>query len=206
MNIYYVYTYVREDGTPYYIGKGKGDRAFEKHRNGKLSVPEDKSRIIFLVEQLSEQDAFDIECLFIKLYGRKNNNTGILRNMTDGGEGTSGYILTEKDRQKISNTHKGKIVSEETRQKISNSKKGMPGRVQSIEEIQKKSERLKGRPSIHKGRKLSPEIRQKMSNSKKGKKRGPYNKKPRQSTIAAPQYLYLQVVHELKYTLLQVQI
>ena len=177
MDIYYVYAYLREDGTPYYIGKGKGNRAFDKHRNGKISVPEDKSRIIFLVEQLSEQNAFDVERLFIKLYGRKDTGTGILRNMTDGGEGISGYVLTEKDRQKISRYHRGKTVSEEIKQKISNSKKGMPGRVQSIEEKQKRSEKLKGRPSEKKGKKLgpqSPEHIAKLIESRKGKKHRPH--------------------------------
>ena len=125
MNIYYVYAYVREDGTPYYIGKGKGNRAFYKHR--KIPVPNDKLRIIFIFQDLMEQDALNLECQLIKYHGRKNNNTGILRNLTDGGEGCSGAIRTEetllkmrKPRSKISHWKNKKRgpMSEEHKQKL----------------------------------------------------------------------------------------
>lgn len=87
MSIYnfYVYAYLREDGTPYYIGKGTKNRAWNKHKN--INLPANKSRIIIIKKNLSEKDSLELEKELIQKYGRKNNNTGILINKTEGGEG-----------------------------------------------------------------------------------------------------------------------
>lgn len=87
-NVFYTYLWLREDGTPYYVGKGYLHRAFERHRIGKAPT---KERII-LQQWLCEEDAFAAEKFLITYYGRKDNGTGILRNFTDGGEGTSGSM------------------------------------------------------------------------------------------------------------------
>ena len=89
MNNYYVYQYIREDGTPYYIGKGRNRRAWEPHKraNGSDMRPKDKSRIQILQENLSEQEAFDLEDELILKYGRKDLGTGILANLSNGGLG-----------------------------------------------------------------------------------------------------------------------
>jgi len=100
---FYVYLYLREDGTPYYVGKGKNLRAWAKHN---VNLPKDEQRIQFVATKLLEHEAFVLEIRLIQTYGRKNNNTGILRNMTDGGEGISGFTHSEesKEKNRISNS------------------------------------------------------------------------------------------------------
>lgn len=94
---FYVYAYLRSKdsttanaGTPYYIGKGSDDRAYKKGKHEHIQPPND-NLILFLEKNLTELGAFALERRMIRWYGRINNGTGILRNKTDGGEGTSGY-------------------------------------------------------------------------------------------------------------------
>jgi hypothetical protein len=87
--VYYVYAYLREDGTPYYIGKGKYQRAYKPHKG--LSIPP-RDRIQILYSELNEDIAYSLEKMFIAKYGRLNNGTGILRNKSDGGDGHIGIV------------------------------------------------------------------------------------------------------------------
>nr|QMP83681.1 MAG: hypothetical protein [Caudoviricetes sp.] len=105
---YYVYFYLRDDFTPYYIGKGMGKRALEKGK-GEVYPPRDKSKIIFVEQNLTELQAFIFERYYIRWFGRKDIGTGILRNKTDGGEGSSGTIVSENTKKKIS--EKAKILA-----------------------------------------------------------------------------------------------
>ena len=110
---FYVYAYLRTNGTPYYIGKGFGNRAFAKHS---INIPKDKSKIIFLETNLTEVGAFALERRYIKWYGRKDLGTGILRNLTDGGEGAAGRKASDATRKKL------KITSKENAQAMINNK------------------------------------------------------------------------------------
>ena len=161
---YYTYAYLREDKTPYYIGKGKGNRAYKKKR-GKINPPKDKSRIIFLKQNLTEEQAFRHEIYMIAVFGRKDLGNGILHNRTDGGEGSSGWVPSEETRRKISEASKGntymlgKTLSEETKRKMSETRKG---KTHSEETKKKQSE-------VKKGKTFSEEHRRNLSEAQKGK-------------------------------------
>jgi hypothetical protein len=97
-NRFYTYAYLRIDGTPYYIGKGEGRRAYSK--NHSVFVPPEE-RILFLKKYLLEEDAYQHETYMISVFGRKDLGTGILRNRTNGGEGSSGAIITDEWKRNI---------------------------------------------------------------------------------------------------------
>ena len=177
-NKFYVYLYLREDETPYYVGKGKDNRAFTK-KGRSVHLPLDKTKIIFYSKNLTEDEAFEKE--LIKKYGRKDNGTGILRNLTDGGDGVSGAIVTDETKIKLSEnmkvrmntpemkaqtaafntrTKKGKTLSEEHKKKMSESHKERWKTYQFSEEtIIKLSERVSGENNPSK----RPEVRKKIS-------------------------------------------
>lgn len=116
---------------------------------------------------LTEVAAFELEKYFIKLHGRKDNGTGILRNRTDGGEGTSGCIYSEEVRLKISKAKLGKPLSKEHRQKLSEVNRGKPAPNRGVplsEEARRKVSEARRK------RIISKETGQRISESHRGKK------------------------------------
>lgn len=103
---FYVYAYLREDGTPYYIGKGKSRRAWSTQRT--VVRPKNIKNIVILHHSLTESESFELEKKYILKYGRKDIGTGILRNLSDGGDGASGRNLTAEFGKKISKTKRTK--------------------------------------------------------------------------------------------------
>jgi hypothetical protein len=125
---FYSYLWLREDGTPLYVGKGTGQRAYVLGSHH-LRPPKDKSRIL-IFPQDSEADAFESEIALIWLFGRKDIGTGILQNRTDGGENPprakKGRRLSLLARQHMSlakigtrGNHTGFTHSVEARRKMS---------------------------------------------------------------------------------------
>ena len=110
---FYTYLWLRENGTPYYVGKGSGNRAFIK--TGHRVNPPPQERIVLQFFR-NEQDSFFAERFLIALYGRMDLKTGCLANLTEGGEGASGQ--SEDLRRQKSLTLLGHPVLEETKEKI----------------------------------------------------------------------------------------
>lgn len=177
--VYYVYAYLREDGSPYYIGKGKGRRAVSGRHN--VAIPKDRSRIVFCEHNLSNVGALHIERWLIRWYGRKDNGTGILRNMTDGGEGGDGFVVSEEARKKLSernkgrpNPNKGKTFGDEFRRRVSAGRKGQPahnkGKPSPLKGIKQPREVAERRARKQIGRHVSQITRDKISKQNKGRK------------------------------------
>lgn len=147
---FYVYAHTiashdgpRPFGEIFYIGKGFGRRAKEKRNRSKHwdnIVKKYGYNVHYFESELTEEQAFAAEKRYIKAIGREDLGHGTLINLTDGGEGISGFIATEETKQKVSKSlignkrgqaHKGensymfgKTKSIYTKNKISDSTKG----------------------------------------------------------------------------------
>ena len=187
-NRFYTYAYLREDRTPYYIGKGSYNRIFDKHNN--FYPPKDESRIIFLKKNLTEEEAFRHEKYMIFVFGRKDLRTGILHNKSEGGIGGLGKsdstkqkirkkikklwddgIYDNEDRnKKISASMKGRkrgSMPQEMKDKISKSKKGKKLTKEQIEK--RKQTMYRGEKHHNFGKQRSPETIEKIKKSFEGR-------------------------------------
>jgi group I intron endonuclease len=158
-----VYLHRRMDTNEvFYVGIGMyKKRAYDKNKRNRLwknVVNKCKDyEVEILHENITYQECKLIEIDLIDKYGRKDLGTGTLCNLTDGGDGTVGWI-----------------VSDETRRKISEGKTGEKhyfyGKTHSDETLRKMSERKTGEKHPMFGKTPSEETRRKMSEAQKGKK------------------------------------
>ena len=81
---FYTYLWLRDDGTPYYVGKGSGKRAYQSQ--GHLTRRPKDRRNIQIFSHETEDAAFADEKRLIKWFGRKDLGLGCLHNFTDGGD------------------------------------------------------------------------------------------------------------------------
>ena len=186
--IYYVYEHIRLDNmTCFYVGKGKGDRAYEINRNDfHDNISNSYGHAVVIVkDNLNEKEAFELERDTIEDYiftfgygididGYKNReNNEFLTNLTFGGEGFSGRKHSEETKLKMSESQKGKHLSDESKLKMSEAQKGennpMYGKHHSEETKLKMSESQKGKHH-------SDEAKRKNSEAHKGEKNPMYGK------------------------------
>ena len=160
MSKYFVYMYMDQDNSPFYIGKGKGQRyqPTQHMRNNRThtyckikSIGVDNVKIHFLHKDITDKEACSWERYWIKYFGRLDNGTGQLTNHTDGGESNAGrpsprkgVKLSAETKRKISIGCKGKRLSLETKRKMSEGQKGRT-HAHSNTTQRKISETLKGR-------------------------------------------------------------
>lgn len=187
----YVYRHIRLDkNEPFYIGIGKTEkRAYEKIKRNRFwhnIVAKTDYEIEILFDNLSWEEAGEKEKEFIKLYGKRDNNTGTLVNITDGGGGILGVRHTEESKRKIAEESKNRIRkprTEETKLKLKLANLGKvgpnKGKSPSQETKDKIANTLRGRVGCNKGMKHSEETKLKISLAKKGK--SSYNKGKTQS-------------------------
>ena len=166
------------DNSIFYIGISKNSdgsfkRAFDNQKRSiiwkRIVKKYSGFNVTIIADNISWEEAIKMEIDLISKYGRINNKTGVLCNLTDGGEGCLGFVITEEYRAKLSQSLKGKNKSfgdknhfygkkhtKETREKIS----------QSLRSTTKN----KGINNHNFGKKYSPERKLSMSINRTGKK------------------------------------
>jgi NUMOD3 motif len=191
----YVYRHIRLDkNEPFYIGIGKTRyRPSSKKRNEIWDriVAKTKYEVEIVMDGITWDEACKKEIELIKLYGRINRSTGILANMTDGGDGNLGLVHSADAIRRISESSKkraghwkGKKMSDEFKNKLSLAKKGRPilaarGKKMPQHAIEAVRNHSFGN-KYHLGKKHSEKSKAKMGLARKGKP-APNKGKPGQS-------------------------
>ena len=126
----YLYRHIRLDkNEPFYIGIGSDPkRAYSninRNKYWKNIVNNFGYEVDIVLDDLSWGSACEKEKEFIKLYGRFQFG-GLLCNMTDGGEGGFGVIVSEETKEKKRIISKRINISPETREKMAAKLRGRP--------------------------------------------------------------------------------
>lgn len=166
---------------PFYVGKGKEDRMYHhlfesnlkgeknKHKSNKIKKllkQNIKPYIEIIYKNIPETDALNLEIELIAKWGRADLYKGPLTNMTNGGEGSSGLIMSKEARKKISEAAKRQICSAETRAKISKIHKG---KKQSPEHITKRTQKRIGYKHTDETKRLLSKFQKKIRLTKEWK-------------------------------------
>ena len=140
--MFYVYVYrdprPTKNNQPVYVGKGTGDRDLSHWSRGSHNKPfQDfiahlKARGLVapcerVFETEIEAEAFAKEIELIALYGRRNTKTGTLFNLTDGGEGATGAIRSEEEKEHLRGESLDKWQRPEYRAKVIAAQKAVQG-------------------------------------------------------------------------------
>lgn len=184
----YVYRHIRLDkNEPFYIGIGSDDKYIRANKRSqrnihwKRIVAKTDYEVEILLDGLTWDDAKEKEKEFIALYGRCNLGNGCLVNMTEGGDGTLGMIVTTETRQRLSNSikewNKTRIISDKQRSKASDNFKKLnkdpkfkEKRIESLKSSLKLKEYNNSKKGIPSGYKHTEEMKKKLSELRIGKK------------------------------------
>ena len=159
---FYVYIHKKPDGTPFYVGKGHGKRAYKFHnRNPHHQAILDKYAgqvIVDITNCVDEKSAFDLEVVYIKQIKEAGYR---LANMTDGGEGPTGYRFDDEVIERIAKINRTKKRSDEFKGAVSKQWKGVKRGPQSDIHKERNAAAKKGN-TFRRGEKHTPESIEKM--------------------------------------------
>lgn len=175
--MFYTYAHFKPDNSVFYIGKGRGRRAWsDKNRNPHwhhVTAKHKEHKVEVLAQWPTEQEAFDHEKFLIWCFRDMGYS---MANIADGGEGCSGLVHTDAVKQKISKIHKGKKLTPEHIEVIRKASTGRKHSEEVKEHLRKinkervltedQQQRIR---AAHVGRKLSEETKKKISEAHMGK-------------------------------------
>lgn len=166
--MFYTYAHYKPDNSVFYIGKGRGRRAWAKdNRNPHwhhVTAKHGEHKVEVLAQWPTEQEAFEHEKFLIWCFRDMGYS---MANVTDGGEGCSGLVHTDAVKQKISEVHKGKKLTQEHIEIIRKSSTGRRHSDEVKAHLQK----------INKERVLTEDQKQRIRNAHVGKRHSDETKK-----------------------------